>query len=60
MLDEPFKEIDTAAKRLIFPLLKRETVGKTVILVTHTEEEARLLCDRELRLENGVLHAAAR
>ncbi len=60
LLDEPFKEIDTAAKRLIFPLLKRETVGKTVILVTHTEEEARLLCDRELRLENGVLHAAAR
>ena len=55
LLDEPFKEIDAAAKSLLFPLLKRETAGKPVILVTHSEEEARLLCGRVFRLENGVL-----
>ncbi|MGI6260263.1 MAG: ABC transporter ATP-binding protein [Acutalibacteraceae bacterium] len=59
LLDEPFKEIDAAAKLLLFPLLKRETEGKPVVLVTHTEEEARLLCDRAFRLENGVLCPAA-
>lgn len=59
LLDEPFKEIDAAAKSLLIPLLKRETAGKPVVFVTHSEEEARLLGDRALRLENGVLRPAA-
>lgn len=58
LLDEPFKEIDAQTKEELFPLLRRETAGKPVIFVTHTEEEARVLCDRALRLHDGVLEQA--
>lgn len=55
LLDEPFKEIDAETKTRLFPLLQSETAGKPVIFVTHTEEEARTLCDRALRLIDGKL-----
>jgi len=58
LLDEPFKEIDPETKAALFPLLKQETAGKTVVFVTHSEEEAHAFCDRALRLCGGVLQPA--
>lgn len=46
LLDEPFKGLDEETKRVVIDVVKTYTEGKTVLLVTHDEEEARLLCAR--------------
>ena len=55
LLDEPFTGVDDETKarvaKNILPFLK----GKTVILVTHSPEEAELLGCEVLRLENGFI-----
>ena len=51
LLDEPFKGLDADTKATVINFLMRKTKGKTVILVTHDEEEATLLGDHVLRLE---------
>lgn len=39
LLDEPFKGLDEETRRTVMAVVRRMTAGKTVILVTHEEEE---------------------
>ncbi len=41
LADEPFQGLDTATKLQVMEYFKRHTAGKTVILVTHLEDEAK-------------------
>ncbi len=43
LLDEPFKGLDEMLKHQVMDYVKQKTVGKTVILVTHDEDEAERL-----------------
>ena len=43
LLDEPFKGLDGDTKDGVIRVVKKYTEGKTVLLVTHDEEEAKLL-----------------
>ncbi len=43
LLDEPFTGLDESRKEQIASYLQQKTTGKTVIMVTHDEEEARLM-----------------
>lgn len=40
LLDEPFTGLDRYTKQLMIECVKKNTIGKTVIIVTHNEEEA--------------------
>ena len=42
-LDEPFRGLDAYSRLLTIDLMKRRTVGKTVIMVTHNPEEPALM-----------------
>ncbi len=46
LLDEPFKGLDANTKTVVIRYLQQKTKGKTVVLVTHDEEEASLLADK--------------
>lgn len=51
ILDEPFRGLDGALKdRIIDRLWQVETAGKTVILITHSAEDAERLADKILEL----------
>lgn len=51
ILDEPFRGLDDALKdRIIERLWQSETTGKTVILITHSAEDAERLADKILEL----------
>lgn len=54
LLDEPFKGLDEQAKKELFALCQRALAQKTVLLVTHDEEEARAVCQRLLRFGRGM------
>jgi len=43
VLDEPFKGLDAETKKAVMDVLKAKSAGKTVLLVTHDEDEARYL-----------------
>lgn len=43
ILDEPFKGLDEALKKTVIEYVKQKCEGRTVIVVTHEREEARLL-----------------
>lgn len=49
-LDEPFKGLDSDTKRVVLNYCKEKTGGKTVILVTHDEDECEFLADEIIRL----------
>lgn len=51
ILDEPFKGLDEENKKKVMDYAKRKTKGKTVILVTHEEEEAALMGGEIILLE---------
>jgi len=46
LLDEPSAAVDAAAKRHLWRVVKRREPGQTVILTTHSMEEAEALSDR--------------
>ena len=51
ILDEPFRGLDGALKdRIIDRLWENETAGRTVLLITHIEEDADRLADKILGL----------
>ena len=51
ILDEPFRGLDSALKyRIVDRLWQSETVGKTVILITHSAEDAESLADKVVEL----------
>ncbi len=43
IMDEPFKGLDEALKNQVIDYVKRRTIGKTVIIVTHDKEEIQQL-----------------
>lgn len=43
LLDEPFKGLDDATKKLTADYILKNTIGKTVLLVTHSTDEAEML-----------------
>ncbi len=49
-LDEPFKGLDGGTKQTVMEYCKSKTAGKTVILVTHDEQECRFLADEMITL----------
>lgn len=53
LLDEPFVSLDAATHDEMLALFRRQRAeaGVASVLVTHSEAEARGLCDRVLRLE---------
>ena len=50
VLDEPFRGLDEATKAQTMEVLRRRSRGKTVLLVTHDEEEARTLAKTMIRM----------
>ncbi len=50
LLDEPFKGLDEETKQSVIRVVKKYTEGKTVLLVTHDGEEAKMLSARVLTL----------
>ncbi len=50
IFDEPLKGIDTVTLESVLELIKEKTAGKTFLLITHSEDEANILCDRIIRL----------
>lgn len=48
--DEPFKGLDEDTKRSVMKYFKEKTAGKTVIFITHDNEECELLADETVRL----------
>lgn len=50
LLDEPFTGLDDKTKKEIIPYIKRALMGRTVLLITHDENEAALLADERLYL----------
>lgn len=55
LLDEPFKGCDPALYDRVTALLRQKCVGKTLLLITHDEQEARALTERTLFLNNGSI-----
>jgi ABC-type lipoprotein export system ATPase subunit len=56
LADEPTGNLDSETAIRIIDLLRTtvETLGTTILLVTHDEELARTFADRTLRLQDGV------
>lgn len=50
VLDEPFRGLDEETKRQTMETVHRRSFGKTVLLVTHDEEEARAMAHRIVRI----------
>ena len=55
VLDEPTTGIDAASKRAIWDTFTREKEGKTIILTTHSMEEADALSDHIYIMSDGQL-----
>lgn len=59
-LDEPTKSLDPVAARGFRQFVKERLVrgmGRTLLLATHTMEEAEYLCDRIIMLDHGKVRA---
>ncbi len=50
VFDEPLKGIDEDTQRSVTELINQKTLGKTFVLITHDESEAKALCDRIIRI----------
>jgi molybdate transport system ATP-binding protein len=57
LLDEPFSALDSKTKKAVYQeFLELKSMLKTdVILITHNDEEAKLLGDRVLKISDGML-----
>ena len=51
VMDEPFKALDAETRRRMLDLIRPRIVGKTVLIVTHSPDEAALLNASVLSLE---------
>lgn len=54
LLDEPLKGLDADTRDQVSALLQQEWTGKTLLLVTHDPSEAKSLCDRVYRWQEGT------
>ena len=52
LLDEPFRGLDPDTRRRVMTVVRQATcaAGRTLLLVTHAEEEAVFFTDRIIRL----------
>lgn len=50
VLDEPFRGLDEATKEQVMEAVRRRTAGRTVLMVTHDEDEARAMSANLIRL----------
>lgn len=50
VLDEPFRGLDETTKRQTMEAVRRRSAGKTVLLVTHDEDEARAFAKKIIRI----------
>ncbi len=55
VLDEPFQGLDDRLKYQVIDYVKRKTIGKTVILVTHDREEAERLGAERISLGDNTV-----
>ena len=55
LCDEPTGNLDSSTSKEIFNLLKKISVEKTVIVVSHNEESARQYADRLIRISDGKI-----
>eukprot|EP00842_Homolaphlyctis_polyrhiza_P004047 jgi/Hompol1/4643/HPOL_003777-RA len=58
-LDEPTTGLDPEVRRLVWEIVNNAKVGKTVILTTHSMEEAEALCQRIAIMAKGTLRCIA-
>lgn len=56
ILDEPFQGLDDMLKEQVIDYVRRKTLGKTVILVTHDREEAERLGAELINLDDVIRH----
>lgn len=56
LLDEPLKGCDDALRERLTALLRAESAGKTLLLVTHDEAEARQLAETVYRFRDGTFN----
>ncbi|ORX90745.1 hypothetical protein K493DRAFT_265395 [Basidiobolus meristosporus CBS 931.73] len=54
-LDEPTTGLDPEVKRLIWDIISEAKQGRTVVLTTHSMEEAEVLCNRIGIMAHGTL-----
>ncbi|KAG0200928.1 hypothetical protein BGX28_006153 [Mortierella sp. GBA30] len=54
-LDEPSTGLDPAVRRVIWDVINRVKIGRTVVLTTHSMEEADILSDRIAIMTGGRL-----
>ncbi len=57
--DEPLQGLDLKTSEEILDLLKTETAGKTLLLITHSPKEAFTLCDRIVLVGESPLEIKA-
>lgn len=57
LCDEPTSGMDPAARRVLWNLLQREKIGRTILLSTHFMDEADILGDRVAIMADGNLKA---
>ena len=50
VLDEPFTGLDTANKQQVMGYVKEKLQGRSALLITHSESEAKALADRVIRM----------
>ena len=50
VMDEPFRGLDETTKQQTMETVRRRSLGKTVLLVTHDEDEARALTEHIIRI----------
>ena len=50
VLDEPFRGLDEGTKAITMETVRRRSAGKTVLLVTHDEDEAKALAKKVIRI----------
>ncbi|KAJ3321707.1 hypothetical protein HDV06_004000 [Boothiomyces sp. JEL0866] len=58
-LDEPTTGLDPEVRRLIWDIVNASRTGKTIILTTHSMEEAEALCQRIAIMAKGTLRCIA-
>ncbi len=59
LADEPFAALATAARQRARAVLREELRGRALLLVTHDPEDAAVLCDRVVSMEDGRLVAGS-
>ena len=56
ILDEPFNGLDKhGGEEIRQLLLELKSMGKTILLASHNEEDIRILCDHVYEMDGGVL-----